>query len=107
MNINELFENIQDEFHPEELKGEFLLQGNLIIWTYNLTLDTEEIQYNGDEDDENFFNFEASSSEELLQEAYQDDLEKLQDLLDELEETDKWSVSDFETSDEIISFKIF
>ena len=107
MNINELFERIQDDFHPEELNGEFLLQGNAVVWSYNLVNNIEEIEYCDDEDDENFFNFEAQSSEELLQEAYQDDLDKLQDLLDEIDETDNWSISDFETSDEIISFKIY
>ena len=106
MNINELFEEIQDDFHPEELKGEFLLQENIIIWSYNLDENSEEIDYNGDEDDENFFYFEASSSEELLKEAYQEDLEKLQDFFDEKEQTDLWTVSDFEATDNIISFKI-
>ena len=106
MNINELFEEIQNEFLPEELNGEFLLQGNCIVWTYNLEEDSEEIVYDED-DEENLFSFEASSSEELLQEAYQEDLEKLNDLLDELEETTNWNLSDFETSETIISFKIF
>ena len=32
MNISELFEEIQDEFVMEDLNGEFLLQGNLIVW---------------------------------------------------------------------------
>lgn len=106
MNINELFEEIQNEFLPEELNGEFLLQGNCIVWTYNLEEDSEQIVYDED-DEENLFSFEASSSEELLQEAYQEDLEKLNDLLDELEETMNWNLSDFETSESIISFKIF
>ena len=107
MNINELFEEIQDDFHPEELKGEFLLQGDYIIWSYNLDENSEEIKYNGNEDDDNFFYFEASSSEELLKEVYQEDLEKLQDFFDEKEQTDLWTVSDFEATDTIISFKIF
>ena len=106
MNINELFEEIQDEFIPEELNGEFLLQGNCIVWSYNLDDDAEDIEY-GEDDDENFFNFEASSSEELLLEAYQEDLEKIQDLLDENNETDNWTFSDTNTNENIISFKIF
>lgn len=106
MNINELFETIQNEFHPEELNGEFLLHGNVIIWSCNLTEDSEEINYL-DEDDEESFDFEAVSSEELLQEAYQDDFNKLQEFLDGIEETDNWTFSDSEIVDDVIVFKIF
>ena len=106
MNINELFEVIQDEFLPEELNGDFLLHGNVIIWSYNLTEDSEELLYL-DEDEEELFSFEASSSEELLQEAYREDLEKLQQFLDSIEENDNWSFSDSEIVDDVIVFKIF
>ena len=106
MNINELFEVIQDEFLPEELNGDFLLHGNVIIWSYNLTEDSEELLYL-DEDEEELFNFETTSSEELLQEAYQEDLEKLQQFLDSIDETDNWSFSDGEVVDDVIVFKIF
>lgn len=106
MNINELFEVIQDEFLPEEMNGDFLLHGNVIIWSYNLTDDSEELLYL-DEDEEEFFSFEATSSEELLQEAYQEDFEKLQQFLDSIEETDNWTFSDQEIVDDVIVFKIF
>ena len=106
MNINELFETIQDEFVPEELNGEFLLHGNVIIWSYNLTEDSEEITYL-DDDEEETFSFEASSSEELLQEAHHEDLEKLQLFLDSVEESDNWTFSDSEVVDDVIVFKIF
>ena len=106
MNINELFETIQDEFVPEELNGEFLLHGNVIIWSYNLTEDSEEITYL-DDDEEETFSFEASSTEELLQEGCQEDLEKLQQFLDGIEETDNWTFSDSEVVDEVIVLKIF
>jgi len=106
MNINELFEEIQNEFLPEELNGEFLLQGNLIIWSYNLDENAEEIDYSDSDEDDNYFNFESSSSEELLKEAYHEDLDKLNEFLDELGETN-WNISDFETIENIISFKIF
>ena len=106
MNINELFETIQDEFIPEELNGEFLLHGNVIIWSYNLSDDTEEIMYDED-DEENLFTFDAESSEELLLEAYQEDHEKAQQFLDSIEETDNWTFSDSEVVDDVIVFKIF
>lgn len=106
MNINELFESIQDEFHPEELNGEYLLHGNVIIWSYNLTEDSEEIEFLNDDDEESF-SFEAASTEELLQEAYQEDFDKLQEFLDNIEEMDNWTFSDSEVVDDIIVFKIF
>jgi len=104
MYINELFENIEEEFHPEELNGEFTLEKNTIVWSYYLNdeIDGEVII----EDEDNFLNFEAASNEELLQEAYQEDLEKLQEYLDEIEETENWEFSDFETTDDNISFNI-
>lgn len=106
MNINELFEVIQDEFLPEELNGDFLLHGNAIIWSYNLTEDSEELLYL-DEDEEELFSYEATSSEELLREAYQEDLEQLQQFLDSIDETDNWSFSEGEIVDDVIVFKIF
>ena len=106
MNINELFENIQDEFLEEELNGEFLLHGNVMIWSYNLMDDSEELLYL-DEDEEEAFSFEATSSEELLQEAYQEDLEKIQQHMDSLGVMDDWTFSDQEIVDDVIVFKIF
>ena len=107
MNINELFEKIQDKFFPEDLSGEFQLQGNCIVWTYNLENDSEEIPAPSEDDDELQFDFESESTEELLQEAYDADFQKVEELLDELEESDNWSFSEPETNENIISFKIF
>ena len=106
MNINELFETIQDEFHPEELNGEFLLHGNVIIWSYKITEEGEEASF-FDYDDEEAINFETTSSEELLQDAYQADYDKLEEFLDGIEETDNWTFSDSEIVDDVIVFKIF
>jgi hypothetical protein len=106
MNINELFETIQDEFLPEELNGEFLLHGNVIIWSYNLTENSEELPYL-EEDEEELFDFDATSSEELLREAYLEDLEMVQHFLDGIDETDNWTFSDSEVLDDVIVFKIF
>jgi len=106
MNISELFEAIQDELVSDEINGDFLIHGNVIIWSYNLTDDSEEINYSDDEEEEGF-SFEASSSEELLQEAYREDLEKVQLFLDSIEETYNWSFSEGEIVDDVIVFKIF
>jgi hypothetical protein len=107
MNINELFEIIQDRLFPEDLNGEFTLHGNCIIWTYNLDNDLKEIEIPNEDDDEQGFGFEAQSSEELLQETYDKDIILLEGLLDEIEESDNWSFSEPETNKNIISFKIF
>jgi len=108
MNINELFEKIQEGMLLNELKGELIIKGNCIIWTYDLNKNSEEIETPTDEDgEESEFNFEESSPEELLIETYCNDLEKLQEFLDENEETENWTFSEPETSDTIISFKIF
>ena len=85
MNINELFESIQDEFIPEDINGEFLLHDNSIIWSFTLIDEIDDAEY-FNEDEEESFDFEISSSEELLQDAYQEDLEMLQMFLDENEE---------------------
>jgi hypothetical protein len=106
MNINELFEQIQNQFLPDELNGEFQLHGNCIIWTYNLDNDSEEIDYK-DGDDEESQIFDIKSPEELLQEAYDEDFDSLKLFLDEVEESDEWTFSDPETIENIISFKIF
>ena len=107
MIISELFEKIQDEFLPEELNGEFQLQGGGIVWTYNLNNDSEEIDYNDNEEEDNMFNFDSTSPEELLRNAYDEDLEAVQQFLDEIEEGDNWKFSEPETVGTIISFKIF
>ena len=106
MSINELFETIQEKFLPEDLEGEFILQGNCIIWSYNLDNDSEEIELPSWDEDEEFL-FESMSPEELLQDAYIADSEKIEGLLDELEETDNWTLSEPEIIENTISFKIF
>jgi hypothetical protein len=104
MIIGELFNKLQVEL-SEELKGELTLKGKSIIWTYDLNKNSEEIDAPNEDDDEDF-NFEAQSPEELLLEAYIDDLENIQQLLDEYDEFDNWLFSEPETNETIISFRI-
>lgn len=106
MNINELFEIIQDEFSSEDIKGEYLLFGNVIIWSYKITENNEESDFINEDYDEEIFDFEVSSSEELLEEAYHEDFNKLQEFFDKIEETD-WTFSHSEIIDDVITFKIF
>ena len=108
MNINELFGKIQEGMFLNELNGELIIKGNCIIWTYDLNKNSEEIEAPSDEDSEELeFDFESSSSQELLLEAYHKDLEAIELFLDELEDYDNWTISEPETSDTVISFKIF
>jgi hypothetical protein len=102
LNISEVFEAIL----PEELNGEFILQGNCIIWTYNLDEDSEVIPAPSEDDEESNYNFESQSSEELLWEAYQEDLDLVKEFLDSIEE-ENWTFSDPDIGDSMISFKIF
>lgn len=110
MDIKQLFKKIEEKFLDEEINGSYNLDGNCIIWSYDLDNCTEEIQIpfvNDDGEEEYLFDFESISSEELLQEAYDDDHELLEIFLDEIEETENWSLSDPEILDNTISFKIF
>lgn len=110
MNINELFKNIQYKFSLEDLNGEFTIEGNCIVWTYALD-NYDNTNYTkcfyDDDDDLLEFDFESESSEELLLESYECTFQKIEMLLDELDETENWTMSDPETIDETISFKIF
>jgi hypothetical protein len=107
MDINELLEKLQERFLPEDLKGEFTAHGNCIIWEYNLDNDVEEIEAPNADSDELEFDFESSSSEELLHEAYNKDHELLEIFLDEIDEFNNWTLSDPEINENVISFKIF
>lgn len=107
MKINELFEKIQNEFQPEDLNGEIVLNGNSIVWTYKLDDNCEELEdFYSLYEDEISFDFESISSEELLREAQTEDLDKLENFIDILEETDNWIISEAEIADKVISFKI-
>jgi len=106
MNINELFENFQKNGLTNKLSGELIVKGNSIVYTFDLNKNVEEIEAPSD-DDEQECSFEAISPEELLLEAYTEDSEKLQEFLDENEEIDNWTFSEPETSETIISFRIF
>jgi len=105
MNIDELFEKIEDKYLLENINGELTLHSNSIIWEYSL--DDEEIETIEIESDELEFDFQSENTEELLLNAYNKDFELLQKILDELEEFDNWAFSDPEIIENSISFKIF
>jgi cytochrome b involved in lipid metabolism len=108
MKINELFEIIQKELDQDDLYGEFILHKNNIVWSYRLDDNEESYDeyYLDDDDFEPNFNFDCASNEELLQDAYIADSEKLESLLDEIEESDNWRLSEPTATRCVISFKI-
>ena len=42
MNINELFDKIQEGGLSESINGELIVKGNCIIWTYDLNKNSEK-----------------------------------------------------------------
>ena len=107
MNISELFKKIQDEFDVDEIKGEYILQGNVIIWSYNLSDDDDEFEYVVEDNEEFIFNYECECDEELLIEAYHEDVENLKLFLDGINELENWNISEYEVVDDVILFKLF
>jgi len=110
MNINELFEKLQDKFLPEEINGEFTLNGNCIIWEFTLDCSTHSDEttipvFNDDEEYEIIY--EYSTPEEQLLDEYNKIFEQIELFLDELDELDVWTISDSDILENSISFKIF
>lgn len=105
MNINELFEILQDDI-SDELTGEITLHKSTIIWSYTLEDIDDDNQINEEEDDDFFFGFESTSNEEKLIEIYNQDLEIIQMTLFEHNEEEKWNFTDYKTKQNSITFKI-
>jgi hypothetical protein len=105
MNISELFETIQDSSFIDDINGEFTLRKNSIVWTYKLDKDSEDCESSYEDDDDSYC-FNVTSSEELLLDAYNEDLESLRNFSMKIEESDNWKISEPDTNENIISFKI-
>ena len=107
MNISELFEKLQDNV-SNEFNGELILEGNCIIWSYDIDRDGMPVEEKTNDDDELEFDFNTvKSSEELLQQGYDEDLLTIQTFITELDDYADWSFSDPEIGETVISFKIF
>jgi len=105
MNISELFEQLQNIL--DDLNGEIILEGNCIVWSYDLDRDGATQDIEATDDDELEFDFASSTSPaELLQQGYEEDKEAIELFLDGLDE-DNWTISDPEIGDTQISFRIF
>lgn len=113
MTIRELFETLQDERLLERLKGELVLSGKFIVWTYDIIKNSEELGDDNDEgidmliaDDEYNYN-DYQSTEELLRQAYDEDLESIQDYITDLCDSIDRAYSDPKIGKTTISFRIF
>jgi len=106
MIINELFKKLEKNFQKNRLNGEITLQRDCIVWTYILDDGNElmDTAYNSNEIESEI---ESISFEELLQDAYNEDLDKIETFLDEIDESEKWVISDADVIENVISFKIF
>jgi hypothetical protein len=107
MNICELFEELQDNI-AGDLNGELILEGNCIIWSYDLDRDGATPDLEIADDDEQEYDFvNATSPEELLQQGYDEDLMIIEAYIAQLDDYADWSYSDPEIGESQISFKIF
>lgn len=106
MTINELYSKLQYNL-GDILNGSFVLDGNCIIWSYDIN-DYINSCIDNEVDDENddYFN-ECLSNEDILNDKYSDDIEKIHTFLDKEEIMEKWNFSSPDILDETISFKIF
>lgn len=110
MSITNLYDALEDNLSFDDINGELMLTDETIIWVYSLDKhfndDDSTSDFQDDESDEQF-NFSSESNEEILQNKHKEDFEKIELVLDELEEEVSWTFSDPEIVDDIISFKIF
>lgn len=105
MNINELFETIQDNLEQDEIKGEIILHNNSIVWSYDLNNEDVDVEDNFDEEEDFLFDFESTSSEERLMEVYHVDIEPIERIIDDFCDDD-WNFTEPKVLKTSISFKI-
>ena len=108
MNINELFELLQDNV-SDDLTGEITLHKNAIFWSYTLE-DMSDVDdgdtYNDEEDENFFFGFDSISNEEKLVEVYHEDWNIIQMTLVEHDIENNWVMGEYKTKQNSITFKI-
>ena len=108
MNINELYELLQNIIDPEELDGDFTLTENAIVWSYSLTeeIDDELVDYDDEENEDFFTSFETINRYDELYNIYLEDLHTIKLCLSEYNEEDNWNYTEPDVKENSISFKI-
>ena len=107
MNITQLFNKIQENFIDDESKGELVLQGNCIVWTYVYDEECNDSFECEDDEEGMYIHFESITIDEKLEEISTDYIENIKLYLDELNEIENWTFSEPDIVDDSISFKIF
>lgn len=106
MNINELFDDLKTNIFFDKINGEIQLIDNEIIWTYYLDMDEPETTSIHGEDDDYCFDI-IPSTEEKLNQAYNNDIETIQEIIDDVNDIINWTFTDPEIIDDKIIFKIY
>ncbi len=113
MDINELYEELGNNFSLDNLKGELSLDGNCITWTYYLQPENDN-DNNGDlfddiiyEDESLDFKCESLNIEEQLSNMYDIDIQKIKQFLNKINEINNWMFSKADILDDYIFFRIF
>ena len=99
-----LYNDLQLNLSFDEIKGEITKNENEVIWNYNLDMKDDESDpyYN---DNEYCFDFEPTI-EEQLNNVYNNDIEIIENIIDDIDSLNNWDISEPEIEDENISFKI-
>lgn len=109
MTLKALYEQLQDDDLANQLKGELILQKARIVWRYDLSKNSDTFEDNVENDDEDHEDEDFGygvSTEELLQETYDADIELIQNFVYELGDCVDWFYGDPEIKGSIISFVI-
>jgi len=114
MALKVLYGQLQNDDLGNEMKGELILQKNRIVWRYDLSKNSEvfdsgeKSSLDDDDDDNDEFNYDdVISTEERLQEAYDSDIELIQNFIYEIGDSIDWLYSDPEIKNTVISFYIY
>jgi len=105
MEIKELFNIMKNDYITEEILGEFYLEKNHILWSYDLNDElTDEFDEDGDYN-EDYFNFDSKTKETLL-EVFNSVFDSYELFLDSINEYDNWMVSEPLIHENTITAKI-
>jgi hypothetical protein len=106
--IKILFKKLQDDKQLlEKLTGELTLKGDTIVWSYDLDNDAEEIDICQEELDDSDVTFEeVVCVEEYLTEAYETDLEEIEDFITSNDDIGEYDFSNSIIKGTCVSFKI-
>jgi len=109
MNILELFKKIEDSDLNININGEFEIHKKHILWKYELKdfEDDNNNDYYSDDEYDFDYGFDSISNEETLLEIYNEDLDRFELFLDEINEFNNFDISEPIIKKTSISFKIF